>query len=116
MNRPARDCAPPGAPVSPGSPAPAIPTAPQEQAGQDHHRRDGDMPDTTRSTARGTGEPSALNGLQLDGGDPDWLTRIRLARSILEQRPIDGLTAELAVLALRGATVADLHVYERAAS
>jgi hypothetical protein len=47
---------------------------------------------------------------------PDWQTRITLARSILDHRTPSALACELAVLALRGATVADLHAYEKAAA
>lgn len=47
---------------------------------------------------------------------PDWQTRVTLAKAILNQRTPGALTCELAVLALRGATVADLHAYERAAA
>lgn len=46
---------------------------------------------------------------------PDWQTRVLLAQSILNQRVASELACELAVLALRGATVAELHAYERAA-
>jgi hypothetical protein len=47
---------------------------------------------------------------------PDWQTRILLAQSILNQRTPSALACELAVLALRGATVGQLHDYERAAA
>jgi hypothetical protein len=46
----------------------------------------------------------------------DLLVRRNLALALLQERETSELTLELAVLALRGATVADLHDYTRAAS
>jgi hypothetical protein len=46
----------------------------------------------------------------------DLLVRRNLAVSLLTEREPNELTLELAVMALRGATVADLHRYEQAAA
>lgn len=46
----------------------------------------------------------------------DLLVRRNLAMSLLTEREPNELTLELAVMALRGATVADLHKYEQAAA
>lgn len=43
--------------------------------------------------------------------EPDWTARVRLAQSILNQRDPDEEAADIAVMALRGATVADLVKY-----
>lgn len=47
---------------------------------------------------------------------PDWFPRVQLAKSLLDQRPANALTCELVVMALRGATIAQLHAYEKAAA
>lgn len=47
--------------------------------------------------------------------EPDWHARFNLARALL-QRPEDEMTADLIVMALRGASVAELFAYERAAA
>ena len=46
----------------------------------------------------------------------DLLVRRNLALSLLEQREVNELTLELAVMALRGYTVAQLHEWERRAA
>jgi hypothetical protein len=46
--------------------------------------------------------------------EPDWTARVRLAQSILNQRDPEQDTAELAVMALRGASIADLVQYTAA--
>lgn len=54
--------------------------------------------------------------VERDRDSPDWRARVLLAQSLLNQRDPSELTCELAVLALRGATVAELNKYERAAA
>lgn len=51
-----------------------------------------------------------------DRDAPDEHTqRVRLALSVLQRTPSE-LTCELAVMALRGATVEQMHAYEQAAA
>lgn len=45
----------------------------------------------------------------------DWQARVNLALSLLQQRPANEQTVELAVMALRGATVEQLVAWESAA-